>query len=302
MNMNSSRRRLAMFTAGGLLVAAGFVYLKSGQDPAGAAVPAQTDLPGSPLANTAGETTAGELPASLTLQLEAVGEISLPGGDVERAYQVLVANDDEWRSRLSIEIIGAGSGITVIEGRAEIGDLAPRARLLSADTITLRHDPELPVDAKALQWRLGEIAGSDGVGTLLAGAANELATNAVRDYDATHYDEPSGAATRFVRQGAATPHLSAVVGTNATIDQVNKALRDTQVLIVKMRPGSPTLALRLTQPGGPDPLTKAIDRLQASGAFEWVQPLTGSLADPVRVVEPIPPPDPEPEFDDHRPR
>jgi hypothetical protein len=93
-----------------------------------------------------------------------------------------------------------------------------------------------------------------------------------------------------------------VVGTNTTIDQVNTALRETQVLIVQMRPGSPTLALRLTQPSGPDPLTKAIDRLQASGAFEWVQPLTGSLADPVQVVEPIPPPDPEPEFDDHRPR
>jgi len=291
----------------GLLVAAGATFLwwpdreralagALGGESAKSTVP----LPTEPVAeNPLRKTLAAAGATTLTLSLEMVGEIALPDGDVERAYRLRVENDSEWRPRLQARLVSAGAGVAVIEGQADLGDLAPGARVLSADTITLRHDPQLRIDSTLLRWQFAEIAGSDASGTLLSGAARDLALDALRDYDSTRVAESPAAATRFALQGPAIPQLSAVIASDATVATVNAALRESNALIVQMRPGSAAIALRLTPSGGSPSVVNAADRLHDSGAFEWVRPITDSVQ---AQDEEMPPPDPEPEFDDHRPR
>ncbi len=236
-----------------------------------------------------------EPPSASRAVLESVGEIELAKGGVQRIYRVRFRNGPSAQVGVVAQLVSAGSGATVIDGRVVIGDLAPGDVVTPHDTITLRHASDLMIDSVALHWKLTENGDEDGAaGALLRGAPDESAVAALRDYALSA--TVAGAATT-TSPGA---RLDAVIERDATIEQVNAALRGVQSRIAKMRPGNRTVVLRLPDLGNHDAVRVVAERLRGSPAFESVSVPPPVAAEKAAALSPQAPADPEPDFNDHR--
>lgn len=188
--------------------------------------------------------------------LQAVGELLLADGRVERAYRVHFVNASAARHAAVAELRRAPPGTEIVQGRIEVGDLAPGERVVPRSTVTLRHAPGRVPRAHDLEWHWHEDATAEARrGRLLRGEAGTPATAALDGYEAERPD------------GAAMPaRWTAVLQAAATVGAVNDALRGAQLRIVAMRPGNHTLTL-----SGPTLDTRRHSRMAQqlvdSGAF-----------------------------------
>lgn len=188
--------------------------------------------------------------------VQAVGELELPDGRVERAYRVRFVNGPRARYATAVELVGVPPGVEVLGARIDVGDLAPHEAVTPPGAVTLRHAASLRLHEADLQWRWHDGASADPHGgQRLLGAASDPAHDALRSV-----------ADRD-RQRAAT--LAALLHDAATVGEVNAALQGAGLLIVEMRPGNFTLGLR-TLTGGDRALLRAAQRLRASPAFARV--------------------------------
>lgn len=235
-------------------------------------------------------------PAVPQATLESAGEIELSGGRVQRIYQVRFQNGPRAQSNLVARLVSAGADTTVVEGRVVLGSLAAGVVVTPADTITLLHAEGLVLDPAGLRWELSESRDHDGAaGALLQGPEAASAVAALRSFELR---SPALGTAPVGDNVDAFPRarLNAVLQPSATVEQVNAALRRASARIAAMRPGNRTVVLALPDPGDAMALQSLARRLQDSGAFESVT--LPPAAPPGMDTQP--PPDPEPDFNDHR--
>lgn len=185
--------------------------------------------------------------------LFVVGEIELPAGRVERAYQVRLDHPGADWPAATVELVGVPPGVEIVRGRLEFDDLPDGTSVLPAQMVTLRHAADTVLRPADLQWRWqGGSAAVARAGRLLAGEPAAPAVDALAPWSV---------------QGAARgARLAAWLDRAATVGDVNAALRQAGVDIVEMRPGNHRLTLR-PRGGGDRVLAQAAAVLQASAAF-----------------------------------
>ncbi|GAA4408331.1 hypothetical protein [Quisquiliibacterium transsilvanicum] len=226
--------------------------------------------------------------------LELVGEIELDGDRVERSYRATLVNRGAPFGGAELLLRDAGPRIEIVSGSLRVVALGPEERASPAETLVLRHPSKQPIDPERLRWELRETDDSEGpAGALLRGDPKEPAAAALRGFTA-------GAPPAFSAQPL---QIEAVLVQAATVGQVNDALRRTATRIAGMRPHNRMLTLRMEAGTGVASMQQRLEQLQASGAFEMLRPVLAPSSGPAgRGTGPgeLPPPDPEPDFADHR--
>ncbi len=157
----------------------------------------------------------------------------------------------------------------------------------------LRHPSSLLPAPEDLRWAVQASDDSEGPnGALLRGGAADPAAAALRGYTA-------GPPPAFTAQPL---HVEAVLTQTATVGQVNQVLRRTATRISGMRPNNRMLSLRMEPGEGLASMERRLGVLQDSGAFERLQPVHVPGLGAAGRAGPgeLPPPDAEPDFDDHR--
>ena len=222
--------------------------------------------------------------------LEQAAEISLADGRVERSYRVHFTNRGDAALSLQATFDSTNPRIEIVNGAINIGDLGAGESVTPFGTLIVRHDPNEPLRPEMLTLQVQETdAGTGSGGTLLSGARSTPASAAVRAY------------SESTESAAPGLQLGAVLSGNATVGEVNDALRRSMARIVAMRPGSQLLTLRIPWSGDKALAERQIESLRDSGMFENVRPIAapGQATDALGLP-PAPVPDPEPEFNDHK--
>jgi hypothetical protein len=71
----------------------------------------------------------------------------------EYVFRVRVRGDSKPYTNVSVRLVSAGTGTTLVEDQVMVGDLAAGAIVTPADTVTIRHDRTVPFSETALQWQ-----------------------------------------------------------------------------------------------------------------------------------------------------
>jgi hypothetical protein len=71
----------------------------------------------------------------------------------EYEFTVSIKNGSTNATSISANLIGTGSGTVIVDGQVQTGPVAATLTKQASDTITLRHDRQIPFDLSALRWK-----------------------------------------------------------------------------------------------------------------------------------------------------
>lgn len=210
------------------------------------------------------------------INIEKIGETRVSRTVFDYVFRVSLKNNAQVvRNDVVATVTGSGRGTTIIDGEVRAGTIAAGTRITASDTITLRHDRNVPFSLADLKWQVS--AGSDGTtvpGILLPGTGNGKAVSVLQDYIAAraHADlatavEPGTSLTFYTKE------LQASINKDATIDQVNAALRAVGARIAFSRLKNPLVTLQLPNHGTIADLERVAATLMATGSFDAVSPV-----------------------------
>ncbi|MFM9915689.1 MAG: hypothetical protein ACKVOX_07765 [Rhizobacter sp.] len=205
-------------------------------------------------------------------------------------YTLRVQNGALALNGLTAELVSAGESASVVNGQVEFVDLAPGERSPETGLLLLRQKSGCTFDKGTARWNFTVHDTGSRRGGLLTGAPGLSAISVLRD--SAEQEGPARVSTSTTASSPKRARLYALVGTAATVGQVNAALIELGARIVAMAPANRLLTLELADPGSALGLQDASTRLMASRAFE------GVAATPLTSVASLP--DVEP-LDDHRP-
>ncbi|HUG72183.1 MAG TPA: hypothetical protein VMK82_02055 [Steroidobacteraceae bacterium] len=92
--------------------------------------------------------------AARLLALELVGEVHREYGDADHVYRIRLQNGPWAMKHAVAELLDAGPGVQIVQGRAQVGTFAAGTLMQSRGTVTLRHGEGAPILARMVQWRM----------------------------------------------------------------------------------------------------------------------------------------------------
>lgn len=165
-----------------------------------------------------------------------------------------------------------GTGTTIVDANFGVGSLASGATVVANDTITVRHDRNVPFLPELFVWSFSAIQTPTGVP--IPGAPNSLAIGEVVDFSSTEVFSETEYQTDASRGGHTIlrSKLTLIFRLDATVDQVNSLIASVDGSVIRTHAQTAVVEIRIPDPGTSAALDAIVAKLRASPILEVVQP------------------------------
>jgi Subtilase family len=188
----------------------------------------------------------------------------------EYDYAITVRNEGAQLTGLVANLAAVGAGTTIVDGQVNIGALGAGSTLTTGDTITLRHDRNVPFQPTALQWQFSAEASAF---VALPGNPSDQAVDQVPEFRAA-VTFSSAEIEQDPMNGVMVIRSKWVLGFNqgTTVGQINALLQSLGASIVRSYDRTAVLEVRVPDPGSLVAMEGSLATLRGNPIISFAMP------------------------------